>query len=382
MTTKSKNDLDSTLKFVEALKHQWMMTVDSLVDPLMIVDADYNIRKANQSLLKQAHLDDFKAAIGRTCYSVFFGRKSPCPGCQMTKAANNLVVQDYKIHDRGDDRGREEKIYEVRSQPLVDEAGKLGGIVQTYRDVTDKERMQRQLTQAEKMAGIGLLAGGVAHELNNPLAGVLVFAQMLLKDLPSDSPHLEDVKEIEHAAKRCKEIVDNLLAFARQAPLDHKRNAKNERMNVIACVREALKFARMGTKNQRLIEVHDLLGEEESIVISDRNNMIHVFLNLIQNAFQAMPKGGELWLELRHEVRNAQPMVVVVLRDAGGGIPEGNLQKIFDPFFTTKEPGEGTGLGLAICYGIVKELGGFIQVSSVVDEGTTMEVWLKEELKP
>ncbi len=362
-----------TLKFVEELKHQWMMTVDSLIDPLMIVGVDYKIKKANKALLKlAAPSEDFNNIIGRICYETFAKSSSPCPGCPLKEAVSSKQHQERILHQVNEGR-----TYEVHSQPILDSSGQLQGVVQTYHDRTEKERMQRQLMQAEKLAGIGLLAGGIAHEINNPLAGILVFAQMLLKDLPKGSQYYDDVKEIELAGKRCKEIIDNLLAFARQGPQESSETESTGVINsveLLDAVRDALRFAKMGLRNLHSIAIVDEMGSEAHRIRGTRNNVIHIFLNLIQNALQAMADGGSLTLRTQVDQENA--WIVVSVIDTGPGIPPKNLEKIFDPFFTTKEPGHGTGLGLAICYGLVRDMRGTIHVASVLGEGTEFSVRL------
>src|SRR5690606_36506661 len=149
-----------------------------------------------------------KEIVGRRCYQVFAGRTSPCPGCRMKDAARATSGETFELEGiRGD------RFYEATSQPLLDSDGETDGIVQIYRDRTEAKKLQEQLAQQDKLASIGLLAGGVAHEINNPLGGILIFSQMLLRELPKDSPHYADVVEIEAATQRCKAIVESLLDF-------------------------------------------------------------------------------------------------------------------------------------------------------------------------
>lgn len=364
---KLSRDPVELVEFVENIKKQWMATIDALVDPLMIVRPDYTISKANRAMA-ELHQSNVKDILGKKCYTVFANRKSPCPGCQLKKTAKELKPQSFQLSEVRDDR-----FYEVASQPVFDTTGELDGLVHVYRDRTEAKNMERQLLQTEKLASIGLLAGGVAHEINNPLGGILIFSQMLMREMEKTSPHLADVKEIEAAAQRCKSIVENLLDFARQQPV--KKSDQLEDVDIVEAAQTALRFGKVSLKAKRtkIIEDWDL----ESVTIkANRNKLIQVFLNLIQNALQSMPGGGKLTLRSYMQQTKAGRMAAIEVSDSGVGIPKEHLKKIFDPFFTTKEPGEGTGLGLAICYGIIQDLGGDIEVESRVNNGSTFRILL------
>ena len=184
-------ELDKSLEFVEGLKRQWMAMIDALVDPLMIVTEDYVILKANLALAKMNHKSNFGEVLGQKCYEVFAGRKTPCHGCRMQEAGRMRKA----VHGTLDDIGG--KLYfETVSQPVFDLNGELEGVVQLYRDRTEARRMQSQLLQSEKLASIGLLAGGIAHEINNPFGGILIFSQMLLREMDKLSHHYQDVIEL------------------------------------------------------------------------------------------------------------------------------------------------------------------------------------------
>jgi two-component system NtrC family sensor kinase len=368
ISTKSKRktvprDQSSLLSFVEELKRKWMATIDAMIDPLLIVGTDFKIRKSNRAMADFAGIS-VKKLVGMKCHEVFARSKTPCRGCSMLKAANSGKAQSWSYDDK-----RGTKFWEISSQPIFAPDGRMDGVVQIYRDRTEARQLQEQLQQNEKMASIGLLAGGVAHEINNPLGGILIFSQMLLREMPKDSPHYQDVQEIEAATIRCKSIVENLLDFARQRPA---KPGQLEDVDPCDAARTALRFSKVAMKGKR-IEIVEKWNSEGSTVRADRNKLIQVFLNLIQNAVQAMPGGGTLTLASRLVEADLQLSVT----DTGVGIPAANIKKIFDPFFTTKDPGEGTGLGLAICYGIVTDLGGKLTVESKVNKGTRFVVQLK-----
>ena len=351
--------------FVEKLKRQWLETIDALPDPFITVSQDYVIGRANLAMAEIAGVD-VKSLSGNLCYKVFAGRKSPCDNCQMRQAKGNTTQPGYEIHNAHNDRW-----YEVATRRLS-ASDEDSTFVQIYRDRTDAKNLQRQVTQNEKLASIGQLAGGFAHEINNPLGGILVFSQMLLREMDETSQHYQDVVEIEAAAKRCKTIVENLLDYARQRPL---------KPNLALCdlheiIPNAVKFASLGHNTGNRCDVEIKLEAKNHQIISDQNRLTQVFLNLCSNAFQAMPSGGTLEVSTSCTRKNAGEQLVVNVTDTGSGISPKNLPKIFEPFFTTKEPGQGTGLGLSIVYGMIQDLGGSIDVRSEVGKGSTFSVTL------
>ena len=211
------------------------------------------------------------------------------------------------------------------------------------------------------MAALGRMAGGVAHEVNNPLGGILAFVQVLLRDKGSyDQKTVEALETIEACAQRCKRVVGDLLAFSRNSLGEDKVEID---LNQVA--RSAWALARLHPK-AKSVDVHLDLAEPLAWVRGWAGQLEQVLINLLQNAFQASAMGQPVVLRTRRE----ESAVVVEVEDQGEGIKESILPRIFEPFFTTKPVGEGTGLGLFICYGIVKEHGGKISVESQVGKGS------------
>jgi two-component system, NtrC family, sensor kinase len=343
---------DADIQFVEKLKSQWMATVDALEDPLMIVDENYIIQKANLALAN-LRKTDIKELNQKICYKVFARRNTPCEGCQLQQAHKKRTSKRFRLtHDK--------KIFDVVSYPSD------FGVVQVYRDMTHSERMREQLVQSEKLNALGLLAGGVAHEINNPLGGIMIFAQMLERELPQDSPFLDDVKEIIVAAKRCKVIVDQLLQYARSEKDSHLVQGNTKEVDLSVALKKAIDFAAVG-KHKHLYTISESFDSGHK-VHADENKLIQVFLNAIQNAMHAMPQGGAIQCQITEDAGSH----IVTIQDFGCGIAEVDLPRIFEPFFTTKEPGQGTGLGLSISFSLMKEFGGRIEVESEVGEGTLM----------
>lgn len=261
--------------------------------------------------------------------------------------------------------------YEVHAFPLASSKDDSKSMIMHYRDISESERLQQELIQQEKMAAIGMLAGGIAHEINNPLGGILAFTQLLIRDCTGESAMKGDLEEIERAAVRCKKIVSDLLDFSRLSkPKDRQW------LDVNPLLEKLFPFLKMEFKSWNIDLVTDL---DASIpkAFGSANQLQQVFLNLITNACHAMPKGGTL--TVKTQISRDKSSVVVRIVDTGVGIPKANLAKIFDPFFTTKEPGKGTGLGLSVSYRIIKEHKGSIVVDSELGRGTTFSVELPAE---
>lgn len=231
--------------------------------------------------------------------------------------------------------------------------------------------IQRQLIHAEKMASVGRLAAGVAHEINNPLTGILTNSSLLLEDMKDADPAYESVKTIVDETLRCREIVKGLLDFSRQTEPQKERVDVNELIrSVIALVKHQVSF--------RNIIIREELTPSVPIVMIDKGQVRQVFMNIILNAADAMPHAGEILIKSGFDDEKKQ--VVAAFTDTGRGINKEHLGKIFDPFFSTKQ--QGTGLGLSISYGIIERHGGTIEVDSDPGKGSTFVVRLPSALPP
>jgi two-component system NtrC family sensor kinase len=251
--------------------------------------------------------------------------------------------------------------------------GETGILAESFNTmVSTLEETQEQLVQKEKLASVGQLAAGVAHEINNPLGSVLLYADILRKETPDDDPqHRSDLEMIISEATRCKVIVNDLLNFSRQNEVLAQATDLNDILKELAEEESKLEI-------YNSVEIVQDLAPDLPSVQADPLQIRQVFLNLMKNAAEAMPEGGQL--TLRTKVGPADGWVTVEVEDNGVGIPEENMKKLFTPFFTTKPIGKGTGLGLAIIYGIVKMHRGQINVQSQIGRGTTFTVTLREHL--
>lgn len=251
----------------------------------------------------------------------------------------------------------------VSITPLVSKSGERIGRLLLFDDVTQRERMQEQVTQTEKLTSLGLLAAGVAHEVNTPLAVISNYIQMLAKQMPEGDPRQSIIEKIVKQTFRASEIVNNLLNFSRTGA------AELADIDVNRVVEDTLVLVAHPLKTSQ-IQVVRHLGEKLPAVRGSANKLQQVFLNLFLNARDAMPAGG--MLEVRTVAHNGSVEIEVV--DTGAGIPREHIHRIFDPFFTTKGSGRGTGLGLSVSYGIIKEHAGKIDVRSAPGKGTSFHV--------
>ncbi len=227
------------------------------------------------------------------------------------------------------------------------------------------DQAQQQVVQSKKLAAIGELAAGVAHEINNPVGVILGFSQLLQRRVPPDDFFAEPLATIERESLRCKQIVQNLLDFAR---MGKPRMLQMDLHQILEATCQLLEY-QLSKGNIQLIKNY---AANLPTIVVDPQQIQQVFVNLMLNAYQAMPHGGSL--EIRTWAQDNQ--VAVAFSDKGLGIPQEHLDRIFDPFFTTKEPGEGTGLGLSVSYGIVQRHNGHIEVESQVGQGSTFTVHL------
>jgi PAS domain S-box-containing protein len=251
----------------------------------------------------------------------------------------------------------------VSITPLVGKSGERIGRLLLFDDVTQRERMEEQMSQTEKLSSLGLLAAGVAHEVNTPLAVISNYIQMLAKQMPESDPRQNIIEKIVKQTFRASEIVNNLLNFSRTGP------GELADVDLNRVVEETLSLVAHPLKTGK-IQVVKQLTEGIPPVRGSANKLQQVFLNLFLNARDAMPSGG--LLEVRSTAHNGSVEIEVV--DTGNGISREHIHRIFDPFFTTKATGRGTGLGLSVTYGIIKEHAGKIDVRSTPGRGTSFHV--------
>jgi signal transduction histidine kinase len=232
---------------------------------------------------------------------------------------------------------------------------------------------ETKLVQAAKLAAVGEMAAGIAHELNNPLTSVSGFTELVLEDLPKDSAIRNDLELVLRESQRARDVVRRLLDFARQSESVRVRSDMNEIiMDVISLVNHLLRTSG--------VQLTTHFSENLPWVAVDRNQTKQVILNLIHNALHAMPTGGDLDISTACRERDGKNWLTVALKDTGIGIAPDNIERVFEPFFTTRSKDGGTGLGLSVSYGIIADHRGFIDITSEVGQGSTFTIWLPVEL--
>ncbi|HSB60973.1 MAG TPA: ATP-binding protein, partial [Vicinamibacteria bacterium] len=273
------------------------------------------------------------------------------------------IAHIYKLHLPTPD-GRSLMV-NVSVAPFQVGSGERCGTVLIIDDITARVRLEEQLQHSEKMASIGILAAGVAHEVNTPLAGISSYTQLLKGQLESRDPRTALLDKIEKQSFRAAKIINNLLNFSRSSGAEMERLDVNKALlDVISLIEHQLQGSKIRVRKDLSPNLPPVRGNE--------NRIQQVFFNLILNARDAMPRGG--WLTLRTSADGES--VVVEVSDTGVGIRREDVKRIYDPFFTTKGIGRGTGLGLSVSYGIVQEHGGAILVDSVPGKGTSFQVAL------
>jgi two-component system NtrC family sensor kinase len=336
--------------------------LESLDNGLLVVDLDDRVVRWNRAL-EQLYGLPREEASGRTLEEIF-----DAPVVQAIRAARRdspegTTLSRIPLTGRAARAGRTLTV-NVAVVPLRDAGGDAriaSGTIVIIEDVTARVRLEEQLQISEKMASIGLLAAGVAHEVNTPLTGISSYTQMLLERADPADPRTQLLEKIERQTFRAARIVNGLLALARPGSTSAERVPVD--LNIV--IADVLSLLEHQLETHR-VKVRRELHEGPALVLGMEHKLQQVFLNLVLNAKDAMPKGG--WLSVATRVEGGR--VVAEVADTGSGIPPEYLARIYDPFFTTKAIGQGTGLGLSIAYGIVREHDGSIDCESAPGQGT------------
>ena len=278
------------------------------------------------------------------------------------RADDDRISSLYKFPMK--DRSGRNLVVNISIAPLVAKSGDRIGRLILLDDITQRIRLEEQMLQTEKLTSLGLLAAGVAHEVNTPLAVISNYIQMLAKQLPSGDPRHQLIDKVVKQTFRASEIVNNLLNFSRTGA------AEFQDVNLNQVIEETLSLVAHPLGKTAQVHVTRNLQQELPSMLGSNNKLQQVFLNLFMNARDAMPSGGII--EVRTASHNGS--VEIEITDNGSGIPNEDMNRIFDPFFTTKSYGRGTGLGLSVSYGIIKEHTGKIDVRSTEGKGTSFRL--------
>ena len=333
--------------------------LESLNDGLAVLDRDGRVIRWNRQM-EELHGVRHEEAVGRPLSALF---EEPLVALLRDATADGAAYYKLPLVTRHEPPRR--LLVNVGATPLRDSHADVVGSIVIVEDISSRVQLEEQLQISEKMASIGLLAAGVAHEVNTPLTGISSFTQMLLESASPEDPKTAVLEKIERQTFRAAKIVNGLLNLARPAQVD------SGPCDVNIVVNDVLSLLEHQLRNGS-IQVRKELSTSAPVVQGVEHKLQQVFLNLFLNARDAMPKGGWLTIATRHEHGEA----IVEVGDTGSGIPVEQLSRIYDPFFTTKAIGKGTGLGLSITYGIVQEHGGTISCDSQVGQGTRFSIRL------
>jgi two-component system NtrC family sensor kinase len=312
----------------------------------------------------------FLLIIGITYYII---RNIIRPIGEMVTATRNIIAGRFDQEVRSDSPGEIALLAQSFNAMLKSLRQMKGDLEEWGRTLEEKVKlrteelvaMQARVAQSERLASLGMLAAGVAHEVNNPLGGILALTVLSVEDMRDDDPNRENLEEVVRQTERCRDIVKGLLEFSRQS------KGNTEPVDLNAVLEDTLSL--VGKQAMFFnIQVVERLDPELPPVIADSSQFQQVFMNILMNAVQAMAERGTITIVTRHDA--AASFVEVAISDTGHGIPPEQIDRIFDPFFSTKASGQGTGLGLSIAYGIVTTHRGTISVQSEVGKGSTFTI--------
>jgi two-component system NtrC family sensor kinase len=343
------DELDRMREFSENI-------LESLNDGIAVVDRDDRVVRWNRRL-EELYGIRHEDAVGKRLHQLFESGFFEILRSARRESPEGAAFYRVPLATRHDPVRR--LLVNVATTPLRDSDGAMAGTVVIVEDISSRVQLEEQLQLSEKMASIGLLAAGVAHEVNTPLTGISSFVQMLMQGAPPDDPKTKVLEKIERQTFRAAKIVNGLLNLARPAHVD------SGPVDVNAVINDVLSLLDHQLRTSR-IQVRKELSATPPIVQGIEYKLQQVFLNLFLNARDAMPKGG--WLTVA--TRSHGEYAAIEVADTGSGIPVEQLSRIYDPFFTTKDIGKGTGLGLSITYGIVQEHDGTITCESAIGQGT------------
>jgi len=357
--------LRATADEIDQLRQFSDSVVESLTDGLVVVDLDDRVLRCNRRVEALVGRSS-EAAVGRPLAAIF--ASSFVDALQASRRESPGGATLYRVPiAKGDSASTRALLVNVGIAPFQAADGHQAGWIFVLEDITDRANLEEQLRLSEKMAAIGLLAAGVAHEVNTPLTGISSFTQMLLDRADPGDPRTQLLEKIERQTFRAAKIVNSLLNLARPTGAE----AGPAPVDVNGVIGDVLSLLEHQFRMSR-IQVRRDLASPGVVVSGVEYKLQQVFLNLFLNGRDAMPKGG--WLSVTTSVVGGQ--AVIEVSDTGVGIPAEHLARIYDPFFTTKPDGRGTGLGLSVTYGIVQEHAGTLTCASDLGHGTRFRMTL------
>lgn len=361
----SKQELEEIKTGYDLTLYMYNAIINELIhDDVMVISSNYAVIDINNRLLNKLGLER-EEAIGRHCYEITHKRSHPCSGEEHPCPLHEVLStgKPFQASQVRLDQGNKQLLFSISCYPLIDN-GEVIGMIEMARDIT-KDIFQKVLMQQDKMASIGRLAAGVAHEINNPLTTILTSAMLMQEDTDPDDPRYQELQTIGTEALRCRKIVSSLLDFARQTRPTMKLTDINQ------VIRECVVLTRKQAAFND-VTVEENLAADLPQINMDKARIEQVLINLTLNAIETTDPGGKITINSRFASK--ADMIEITVSDTGKGISEEDVDRIFEPFYTTSE--SGTGLGLAITHGIIEQHGGTIEVESKMGQGTSFIIRL------
>ncbi len=359
----------------ESLKQQWEATFDAIREPVSVIAEDYTLLRINRSFAERSGTSPEKV-IGRKCYEALFGRTAPCDGCAISVAsASNFRLKPMRTAGSRDGN----VIYDVFSQQIQFKAEGRALFVNMYHDMSPQLRYERQIVESAKMAELGTIGSSIAHELNNPLGGMLSFLQLIKMDLDREdkgqnAAWVEDIDEMELGARRCRDIVQSLLGFTRKSSQDTV-----ELIDLGEVIEQALKITELQTRAMGISVVQNLPAQPV-MIRGQFNSLAQSIRHFLQNAQEAINeriKSGDRTVgKIEVTLRASDEGFTIEITDNGAGFDAYVGDQIYDPMYTTKDPHSNPGLGLTVAQQIVKDHGGRVEMNSIKGTGTTAKISL------
>ena len=357
-------DLQQAHDDLKASETKYRLMFETSQDAIITVNAQERIREINSAGVRLFGFRNRDEALSMETYFQIFYDARDAARFARTMAEKGFVKS---LETNMVDRQGNIMAIMVSATAKADENGGLIGITAMLRDVTEMRRMDEHLAQTEKLASIGQLAAGVAHEINNPLGVITCYANLIAKTQPSDAQILEDIGVIRKHTDQCRGVVEALLNFSRAA------EPRKSKTDINACIEEVIAVLDIQLKKEKYSIKRQFDTSLPPITV-DSNKIKQVLMNLLINARQAMPDGGQI--DVATSMADDCEALIIRIIDSGPGISKENRSRIFDPFFTTKGPEKGTGLGLSVSYGIVKQHGGHISLDTGEGPGASFSIWL------
>ncbi len=369
---RTREEKDAAVQAVHRKAREWQVTFDAINDGICILSLDHRITRCNEAMRTIAG-KPYSEIIGRHCWELVHGTTAPIEGCPIVKMKKSGRKEHLELD-------LESRWLDVQAFPIIDERSKPYAAVHIISDITERKLaekrfrdVQKQLIETEKRGAVGTLTAGIAHELNNPMMGILNFVQYCLKNTPRKDKTYPVLRDAEQSTRDCIKIVNNLLTFSR---IENQETEEFEKEHLSVILDRVMRILAYRIETENVVVTRNI-PERVPVLTTKITNIQQVFLNIIGNALDAVKESDIK--EIKIDVESAAGIVKVKIADTGTGISPEDLKKVFDPFFTTKPVGQGTGLGLSVSRGIAEALGGQITCESAVGSGSIFAIQLPTE---